>query len=197
MANHMKPLAEEHEELRMRIEEIRDIADGIGELSIGDLRERIRETHEFLTHHLIPHALAEDEVLYPVVARIMGAPRATATMSRDHVAVVRLTEELETIGAHLATTGPRTLQEHVLRRILYGLHALVSNHFAKEEEIYVPILDAGVSESEASEIFERMAQAELMARERASEREHPGSRTLPAHTTSDQQRPQGMGVADG
>ena len=49
----------------------------------------------FSAHHLIPHAQAEDQALYPVVARVMGVPEATATMRRDHVEVGRLTEELQ------------------------------------------------------------------------------------------------------
>lgn len=35
----------------------------------------------------------EEDALYPVVARLMGAPAATATMTRDHVEVERLSAE--------------------------------------------------------------------------------------------------------
>lgn len=45
----------------------------------------------FLHEQLIPHAKAEDVVLYPEVERVTGAPRAAATMRREHVEVERLT----------------------------------------------------------------------------------------------------------
>jgi len=44
----------------------------------------------------LPHARAEDEVLYPVVEEILGATGATATMSRDHVEIARRRPESAT-----------------------------------------------------------------------------------------------------
>ena len=46
-----------------------------------------------------------------------------------------------------------------LRRVLYGLSAIITVHFAKEEEIYLPILDARLAPEEAHRMFlERVAQ---------------------------------------
>ncbi len=46
-----------------------------------------------------------------------------------------------------------------MRRILFGLYALVKVHFAKEEEIYLPLLDARLTEKGAAAMFEAMEQA--------------------------------------
>ncbi len=86
----------------------------------------------------------------------MGAPEATATMSRDHVEVGRLTEELGSLRSHLVGAGVSASQEKALRRALYRLSAVVRVHFAKEEEIYLPILDAGLTPKEAHRMFEAM-----------------------------------------
>ena len=43
--------------------------------------------------------------------------------------------------------------------MLYGLHAIVSLHFAKEEEIYLPLLDRAYTSSEFAALYERMAEA--------------------------------------
>jgi iron-sulfur cluster repair protein YtfE (RIC family) len=43
-----------------------------------------------------------------------------------------------------------------LRRVLYGLHHLVKVHFAKEEEVYLPILDERLSQAEADAMFAAM-----------------------------------------
>ena len=158
------PLREEHRHLLPHIESLRTLADSIGAPDLNTLGAGIDEAHQFLTHHLIPHAEAEDKALYPVVARILGGPKATATMSRDHVEVGRLTSELAALRAEVTGTTIAERQERDLRRVLYGLYALVSVHFAKEEEIYLPLLDASLSQTEAAEMFEAMEQAVGAAR---------------------------------
>ncbi len=89
----------------------------------------------------------------------MGAPQATATMSRDHLEVERLTEELGTLRVHRSQLTVTTIQAQALRRVLYGLYTLVKVHFAKEEEVYLPLLDEKLSAKEAHEMFENMEAA--------------------------------------
>ena len=155
MTASMTPLREEHRELLPRVEIVRAAADSVG----GDttsLSVLIGEAFDFLAQQLIPHAAAEDAVLYPEVQRIMGAPEATATMSRDHVEVHRLTDALATLRARLQAGESGDELDNELRRVLYGLHALVRLHFAKEEEVYVPLLEQRLSEAEARSMFQAM-----------------------------------------
>lgn len=148
-----QPLRDEHRELLPEVEVLRDAADRV---ELPEAHDLVGRAVEFLTGHLIPHAKAEDAALYPVVDRLLGASRATATMSRDHVEVGRLTAELQ--GCHLQWHG--TAADRALaRRLLYGLYALVALHFAKEEEIYLPLLDAALSPGEAEAMFAAMEKA--------------------------------------
>ena len=75
-------------------------------------------------------------------------PHANAEDVTLYPEVGRLTEELRT-ATELAD----------VRRLLYGLYAIVRLHFAKEEEIYLPILDAGLDPPAAEAMFERMREA--------------------------------------
>lgn len=159
-----QPLRDEHKDLIPHIEMLRAAADAVGEAPIESLKQRIDEAYEFLTRHLIPHAKAEDVALYPVVGKVMGAAEATATMSRDHVEVGRLTEELAVLREQLASSVLEEVQVKSLRRVLYGLYALVKVHFAKEEEIYLPILDARLTPGQAREMFEAMEAAAKLAK---------------------------------
>ncbi len=159
-----QPLRDEHKELLPHIELLRTVADVIGEAPIASLRRSVDEAYAFLTHHLLPHAQAEKRALYPVVGRLMGAPEATATMSRDHVEVSRLIQELGALRSHLESASMDVSQERALRRVLYGLSALVRVHFAKEEEIYLPLLDARLTAEEAARIFAAMERAAQEAR---------------------------------
>ena len=75
-----QPLRDEHKELIPHIETLRTVADSVGEVPIESLRPGVDEVFEFLMHHLIPHAEAEERALYPVVGRVLGAPEATAVL---------------------------------------------------------------------------------------------------------------------
>jgi hemerythrin-like domain-containing protein len=73
------------------------------------------------------------------------------------VEVGRLTEELSALR-----NAPDNAND--LRRVLYGLYTLVKVHFAKEEEVYLPLLDARLSEQEAQAMFARMEDAAHQAK---------------------------------
>jgi iron-sulfur cluster repair protein YtfE (RIC family) len=168
MATPTQPLREEHRELFPHIEQLRLAADRVGPVPPEDTRRAVDEAYGFLVGHLIPHAQAEDAALYPVVARVMGAPEATATMRRDHVEVGRLTEELGALRSRLATGAFDETLQRELRRVLYGLYALVAVHFAKEEEIYLPLLDARLTTEEVAALFRDMETAAGEAKRQAA-----------------------------
>jgi hemerythrin-like domain-containing protein len=158
-----QPLRDEHKELIPHIEMLRTVADAVGSVPLASLKQSIDEVYEFLAHHLMVHATAEERVLYPVVARLMGAPEATATMSRDHAGIAQLISELASFRSLLTESTLERLQKS-LRRVLYGLYAVVKIHFAKEEEVYLPLLDARLTPQEAHALFESMEQAAAEAR---------------------------------
>jgi iron-sulfur cluster repair protein YtfE (RIC family) len=155
----MQPLKDEHKELLPEIEFLREAGILVEHASEPDVLRAIEDAHAFLVHHLIPHAIAEDRVLYPVVERLMGAPGATATMSRDHVEVGKFTGELGALKEKIAQSGATENDLTAVQRVLFGLYGIVKLHFDKEEEIYVPILDKGLSQAEATEMFEAMEAA--------------------------------------
>jgi iron-sulfur cluster repair protein YtfE (RIC family) len=162
-----QPLRDEHKELIPHIQALRTAADSVGDATADALRTAVDAAYDFLAHHLIPHAQAEERALYPVVGRVLGAPEATNTMSRDHVEVGRLTDELGGLREKIGAAAPSPAQIKDLRRVLYGLYALVTVHFAKEEEVYLPILDKRLSAGEAQQMFEAMELAAVEAKAHA------------------------------
>ncbi len=158
MADAAHYLIDEHKQLLPRIEELRIVADSIGEFPPRQLQRGIDKLYDFLMNQLIPHAQAEEETLYPAVATILGTPQATATMSRDHAEICNLTGQLRVLRLEIANTGFDVEKTNELRRLLYGLYTLLKIHFAKEEELYLPMLDASLGEIEAHELFHKMAE---------------------------------------
>lgn len=152
-----EPLRDEHRELLAQLELLRRAADALTAPVPAEARELAAAALEFLQGHLIPHAGAEEAALYPVVARVMGAPLATGTMTKDHVAVGRLTAELAGAVSRLEAPDGAAITD--ARRLLYGLYTLVGVHFAKEEEVYLPLLDERLPEDEAKAMFTAMERA--------------------------------------
>jgi iron-sulfur cluster repair protein YtfE (RIC family) len=163
-----QPLRDEHKELLPPIERLRMVADSIGTAPIESVRQNIEEIYTFLTHQLTPHAQAEERVLYPTVGRLMGAAEATATMSQEHTDIHRYTQELGALRRHLSEASLGGTEQQALRRVLYDLYALVKGHFAKEEEIYLPLLDTRLTAREALQMFEAMEMAAQEAKRSAA-----------------------------
>jgi iron-sulfur cluster repair protein YtfE (RIC family) len=156
-----EPLRAEHRELFTKIERLRELADEIGIAPFETTFAALADVHSFLATSLVPHARAEEAVLYPEVARLLGAPEATMTMSHDHEEVMRLIAELAALREVPAEKGSGSVRPVDLRRTLYGLYALIKTHFAKEENIFLPILDAHLTIDEAHVLFGRMEHAAL------------------------------------
>ena len=131
----------EHAVLRADVEAVRAAADVIGVEPAVAAVEGARRVCRLLVEEVVPHELAEDAELYPVLARALGGTDPTGTMSRAHSEIVhqtrRLSQLLDEIGR--AEPDPEDLVE--LRRSLYSLHAILRLHFAQEDESYLSLAD--------------------------------------------------------
>ena len=113
-----------------------------------------------LRDDLVPHAHAEEAVLYPAVEAAMGAPGATATMRADHIEIVERIERLEaTVDDVEERTWPDPSLTRRLVHELIGTWAIIDLHFRKEETVLLPVLDEALSADDASALFERMEAA--------------------------------------
>jgi iron-sulfur cluster repair protein YtfE (RIC family) len=139
-----EPFRQEHAHLLDHIEHIRLAAREAPRLSPDELEAVVGRVLEFLRGTLLPHAAAEEEVLYPEWARLVGYADAAAPMVHDHQAIVARVEQL--------ATTPRD-DVDTLQELLYGLHALILVHFRKEEDIQLPLFD-----EQPPEIVEQLLQ---------------------------------------
>jgi heavy metal translocating P-type ATPase len=131
----------EHRLLLPRLRELRQLADRLDRLPPAQAFAELREAERFLVHELLPHERREDLALYPVVERRLGGLDPTAPMSRAHLEIAHLVGRFERLLADLPPSGPGADDMPELRRLLYGLDALLHLHFAQEEESYLPLLE--------------------------------------------------------
>lgn len=125
-------LRAEHERLLDHVDHIRVAALELPSLSPEERRELLGRILGFLQGELASHAESEEHDLYPWIARLLADPRATAPMVYDHDTIRHLTARLKGTSVH---------EVPLLQELLYGLHALITLHFRKEEELYLPLLD--------------------------------------------------------
>jgi iron-sulfur cluster repair protein YtfE (RIC family) len=141
-----EPFRREHEELHAHIEHIGQAAREVARLDPGERELLVGRIVEFLRGTLVPHAKAEEEVLYPAWAKLVGFADAAVPMIHDHEAIVERIERLE-------QADPADLD--TLQELLYALHALIGVHFRKEEDIQLPAFDAAPPEVTQA-VLERM-----------------------------------------
>ena len=141
-----EPFRREHEGLLEHIDHLAQAAREMPHRSEPE-REALRaQVVAFLRGTLLPHAQAEEKVLYPEWAELIGFAEAADPMVHDHEAIVARIERLES-----ADIG----DVDALQELLYGLYALISVHFRKEEDLQLPAFDA--APEVAARVLERMA----------------------------------------
>jgi hypothetical protein len=134
-------LQDEHRGLWQGIPRIRMVADGLGTVPADEARVEMRSLQRFLVDELLPHEQEEEEEFYPVIARLIGGSDPTGPMSRAHVEIAHLIGLFGRLLDELAADGPDDDDARELRRVLYGLDAVLRLHFAQEEEGYLSLAD--------------------------------------------------------
>jgi heavy metal translocating P-type ATPase len=123
-------LRDDHDETLPVVEEIRQTADALSSVTpdLGPTRELLVRLDE----ELIPHEREDERLLVPLIARTIGEGDAMA-VSRVHGEIERKVLRLHRL---LEGVGDEALAEDVveLRRLLYGLYAVLRLHNSQEEE---------------------------------------------------------------
>jgi hypothetical protein len=122
-------LHEEHVEFAEEIEDLRRVADAVGLVPANELRDRVCAAYDHLTRRVIPHAMAEDgSPLGQVAASAIANASGDAAVAREHTEIAQLIAELDALRWGLAHEDVGLAQEQALRRVLYGLYALIRTH---------------------------------------------------------------------
>ncbi|MGH7732957.1 MAG: hemerythrin domain-containing protein, partial [Gemmatimonadales bacterium] len=99
--------------------------------------------HRLLVEEVAPHEDAEEAVLYPALARVLGGTDPTGTMSRAHAEIAHQIHRLGQLLDDVGPEGPDEVDLVELRRLLYGLHAVLRLHTLQEEESYLSLAGTG------------------------------------------------------
>jgi heavy metal translocating P-type ATPase len=130
-----------HRQLLPVIDRVRQVADRLGDVPPAVAREELDELRGLLEKRLLPHEAADDAALYPLVAKVIGGADPVGPMSRAHVEIRRLAGMLSRLVEELPESGPTSADVRDLRRVLYGLHAILRLHFAQEDESFLSLFE--------------------------------------------------------
>jgi iron-sulfur cluster repair protein YtfE (RIC family) len=129
-------LASSHRALRPYVGELAALAARLESLSPGEARVQLERMLEILEKELLPHEREEQQTAYPLLANLLKDEDPTGPLIQTHHEIHRLTRLFGRLVAQLLAEGPRREDLRDLRRVLYGLHAILQLHFAQEEELY-------------------------------------------------------------
>lgn len=155
-----EPLRAEHRGLVPKLDALRALATELDSGNHTANREKLDEVVSMMRRDLLPHARAEEAVLYPAVEHAMHAPGAMATMIADHREIARRIEALAGMATVLGDRAPRPDQLEDLRAQILGLWAILLLHFEKEEDVLLPVLDEHLDAEEAQTLFDALTRHE-------------------------------------
>ncbi|MGV1036930.1 MAG: heavy metal translocating P-type ATPase [Candidatus Nanopelagicales bacterium] len=133
----------DHNQVRSVVEEVRSVADTLSEadpslVALNGLLTRLED-------ELVPHEREEEQLLYPVVARILGGTDPMGAMSRSHAEIEHQINRLRRLVDDIGDQSVDADDIVELRRLLYGLYAVLRLHNAQEEEGAFSLLEASVN----------------------------------------------------
>lgn len=131
-----RELAKAHRSLRPYIGELAALAARLETLTSQAARVELERVRDVLDQELLPHEREEQRSAYPVIGRILKHEDPTGPLIQTHHEIHRLARLYGRLVAQLPPDGPAPADLRDLRRALYGLHAILSLHFAQEEEVY-------------------------------------------------------------
>ena len=111
----------------------------------------------FLNGDLLPHAHGEERHLYPLVDELVrkhGKPTATMTVDHEFIAGYVARIEQTTRALADATNGNRSHLLRLLQDLALRLDAIMELHLAKEERIYLPLIEEHVDEARQRSVLE-------------------------------------------
>ena len=129
-------LAATHRALKPHVGDLAALAARLESLSPAEARSQLERARDMLEKELLPHEREEQESAYPILSQMLQDEDPTGPLIQTHHEINRLTRLYGRLVAQLPAEGPQPDDLRDLRRVLYGLHAILQLHFAQEDDLY-------------------------------------------------------------
>ena len=129
-------LAKRHRSLQPQVGELATLARQLEALPGAQARARLERVRDMIEQELLPHESEEQRTAYPLIEKALKDENPTGPLIQTHNEIRRLSRLFGRLVEQLPPGGPAPEDLRDLRRLLYGLHAILTLHFAQEDELY-------------------------------------------------------------
>ena len=143
-----------------RIDDLRRLADRAPAIGARELADGLDGVLEFLEDTLLPHLGAEETVLHRAYTKALGGPGTAELLRFDHDEIRRRVAVLRGYRDDLAAQLLPVARREVVGD-LYELHAILTLHLAKEDELCLPLLDRHLAEHTGEVLHDLRRSVEL------------------------------------
>ena len=126
-----------HATLLPRVESISGLAARLDRLPPAEAVRELERLRDFLTQELLPHEREEQVTAYPMLGSLLDGQDPTGPLIHTHHEIARLVRIFGRLVEQLDPAHPDPGELTELRRFLFALHAILSLHFAQEDEVYL------------------------------------------------------------
>jgi len=130
-----------HQELEDVLGQLRATADRLPTLAPAAAKAVLTDIELLVRERLLRHEREDETKLYPMVERALGGDDPIAPMHHTHRAIQQLGGLLRGLVDDMPPENLDAASINDLRRLLYGLEAIVRLHFAQEDELYHALAD--------------------------------------------------------
>lgn len=142
---------EHHERILAHVNRLPEMADMLLTASGEDIQARVVATNDFLNGTLLPHIDAAERSIYPELERMFQNRHSMRPMRTEHDEIRKLVGDYGKLSSDLRAGRVTLGRSLALRRVIFGLYALLKVHLG-EEEAYLRIIDRGGG-SDLSEVI--------------------------------------------
>ncbi|VTZ50784.1 Heavy metal translocating P-type ATPase [Methylocella tundrae] len=131
-----RALRQDHEDLKMRLDRLRQIADALDDAAGEAAVNLIIEANRIVDDDIVPHERDDEGSVYPQLASVFSNKHGLSAMSRAHREILHQARLLGRLadGLHADESDRYIVRD--AQRIIDSIDSLVRLHNAQEEDIY-------------------------------------------------------------
>lgn len=151
------PLRELRQPLHDGLRLLPSAAEAVAAGETGPALEALNRALLYLQATLVPYCRSEEFTLFPAVDGVFGLTDATRIMVAQHRSIGAMVDDIAAVVEATRRDADVAAYGRFLLPLLYGLYAGARIHLEAEDDVYLSLLDAHLSESQVGVIVENLA----------------------------------------
>jgi hemerythrin-like domain-containing protein len=150
------PLRELRARLHDGLRQLHVAAEGVESAEPRVALAAAERASEYARKVLGPYSHAEEYTMFPAVDGVLGTRGACQVMVAQHASLAAISQDLERVLEAASRSGDLAEYKRFLLPLLHGLYAAARSHLEAEDDAYLPLLDAHLSESQVGVIVDNI-----------------------------------------